>query len=134
MGYVEKSSEEVRITWDPQRERQLHVFPRHHPRCCLDTVHPRYEKAKKTALFHCKIAKDHDDAVAVAVAAAGDNGWMVLLTVRDRCCLGEESLVARVVSHVAARRWRRYKRRDFVDVIVGGGVDSGCMEPQAAWG
>jgi hypothetical protein len=71
---------------------------------------------KATMLVHCKRAKDHGDAVAIA--AAGDNGWMVLLTVRDRCYLGEESLVARVASHVAARRWRRNsQRRDFFDVL-----------------
>jgi hypothetical protein len=30
MWYREKSSEEVQITWDLQRERQLHVVPHHH--------------------------------------------------------------------------------------------------------
>jgi hypothetical protein len=45
------------------------------------------EKAKKTALFHCKrIKNDHGDAVAVA--ATVDNGWMEpMLAARDRWLL-----------------------------------------------
>jgi hypothetical protein len=30
MGYGEKISEEVQITWDPQKETQVHVVPHQH--------------------------------------------------------------------------------------------------------
>jgi hypothetical protein len=68
------------------------------PGRCPSTLIEKARAKLHFCTFLMQRANDHGDAVAIA--AAGDNGWMVLLTVR--IAAAGVLLSAMVASHVAA--------------------------------